>query len=95
LRRAISRSQEAEEAFTKGGAQDRAETERFQAEVFRSYLPAQLSDEELNALVDEAVQETGATTAKQMGQVMKAVQPRIAGRAENARVAEAVKRRLG
>jgi uncharacterized protein YqeY len=95
LRRAISRSQEAEDAFNKGGATDRAETERLQAEVFRAYLPAQLSDDELNALVDAAVQETGATSAKQMGQVMKAVQPRIAGRAENARVADAVKRRLG
>lgn len=94
IRRLVSRSAEAEEAFTKGGAADRAETERAQAAVYRTYLPAQLSDEELNALVEAAVTEAGSTGPKQMGQVMKVLQPRVAGRAENARVADAVKARL-
>ena len=94
LRRLISQREEAEAAFRQGGATDRAGVERVQAEVYRAYLPAQLSDEELNALVEEAIAETGASSLKQMGQVMKALQPRIAGRAENARVATAVKARL-
>jgi uncharacterized protein YqeY len=94
VRRLISQREEAETAFRTAGSADRADEERAQAEVYREYLPAQLSDAELNALVDAAVQETGATTAREMGQVMKALQPRVAGRAENARIAAAVKQRL-
>jgi uncharacterized protein len=94
LRRLVSQRQEAEAAFRQGGADDRAEVERAQAEVYRAYLPAQLSDEELIALVEEAIAEAGATTQKQMGPVMRALQPRIAGRADNARVSTAVKQRL-
>lgn len=94
LRRLVSQREEAEAAFRQAGSEDRADEERTQAEVYRTYLPAQLSDEELNALVDEAMAETGADSPKQMGQVMKALQPRIAGRADNARVAAAVKQRL-
>lgn len=94
IRRLISQREEAEAAFRNAGSEDRATEEKAQAEVYREYLPAQLTDEELNALVDEAVTETGAATAKQMGQVMKALQPRLAGRADNARVSAAVKQRL-
>ena len=95
LRRVIGRAEEAETAFRQGGAADRAEMERAQARIFRTYLPAQLSDEEIDSLVAEVVAETGASSAKQMGQVMKALQPRVAGRADNARAAAAVKKRLG
>jgi uncharacterized protein YqeY len=94
LRRLIGQSREAEEAFRKGGAGERAETEKFQAEVFKAYLPAQLGDEELEAMTEEAIRETGATSIKQMGQVIKAVQTRAEGRADNSRIAAAVKRKL-
>ena len=62
--------------------------------MLEGYLPAQLSDEELEALVAQAVSSTGATGMGQMGQVMKATQPLVAGRAEGGRVAAAVRRAL-
>jgi uncharacterized protein YqeY len=63
--------------------------------VLAGYLPAQLSDDELAALVSAAISETGASDMRAMGQVMKTLTPRIAGRAEGARVAAEVRRRLG
>ena len=63
--------------------------------MIEGYLPAQLADEERARLVAEAIAETGASGPQAMGQVMKAVTPRVAGRAEGARVAAEVRRRLG
>ena len=94
LRRLISQRDEAEKAFRQAGAADRADDEKGQATVYQAYLPAQLTDDELESLVAEAAAEVGATSPKQMGQVMKAVVPRVSGRADNARVSDAVKRRL-
>ena len=85
---------EAAEAFTTGGATDRAERELAEERVIAAYLPAQLSDEELTALVAEAVAETGAAGPQAMGQVMKVVSPLVAGRAEGGRVAAAVRAAL-
>lgn len=85
---------EAAEAFTAGGATDRAARELAEEGVITAYLPAQLSDEELTALVAEAVAETGASGPQAMGQVMKAVGPKVAGRAEGGRVAAAVRAAL-
>jgi uncharacterized protein YqeY len=62
--------------------------------VLADYLPAQLSDEELAAMVSNAIAETGASGMQAMGQVMKTLTPRIGGRAEGARVAAEVRRRL-
>jgi len=64
-------------------------------DVLAGYLPAQLGDDELAALVSAAIAETGATGMKGMGQVMKVLTPRVAGRADGARVAAEVRRRLG
>jgi uncharacterized protein YqeY len=85
---------EAAEAYDGASRPELAEQERAELTVLEGYLPAQLADDELDRLVAEAVQETGATGMGQMGQVMKAVQPRVAGRAEGGRVAAAVKRAL-
>jgi uncharacterized protein YqeY len=63
--------------------------------VLDAYLPAQLTDAELGELVTAAIEETGASGPRAMGQVMKALTPRVAGRAEGARVAAEVRRRLG
>jgi uncharacterized protein YqeY len=71
------------------------ERELAEERVLTAYLPAQLSDEELAALVAAAVAETGASGPQAMGQVMKAVGPKIAGRAEGGRVAAAVRAALG
>jgi len=92
--REAKKRREAAEAFTQGGASDRAERELAEEAVIAAYLPAQLSDAELASLVAQAVAETGASGPQAMGQVMKAVNPKIAGRAEGGRVAAAVKQAL-
>lgn len=94
LARESKKRREAAEAYDKGGRPDRAERERAELAVLETYLPAQLTDEELQALVAAAVAESGATAPQQMGQVMKIVTPRIAGRAEGSRVAAEVRRQL-
>jgi uncharacterized protein len=94
LTREARKRREAAEAFSAAGRTEQAAAERAEGEVLADYLPAQLSDDELAALVDAAIAETGASSMAGMGQVMKAVTPRIAGRADGARVAAEVRRRL-
>ena len=85
---------EAATAYTDAGRPELADKEMAELAVLETYLPAQLSDAELESLVAQAVQSTGATGMAQMGQVMKAAQPLVAGRAEGGRVAAAVKKAL-
>jgi uncharacterized protein YqeY len=92
--REAKKRREAAEAFRSGGADDRAARELAEEEVLAAYLPVQLSDEELSALVAEAVASTGANGPSGMGVVMKAVGPQVAGRAEGGRVAAAVRAAL-
>ncbi|WP_134666292.1 MULTISPECIES: GatB/YqeY domain-containing protein [unclassified Amycolatopsis] len=94
ITREVKKRRDAAEAFEKAGRAESAERERAEAEVLTAYLPAQLSDDELRTLVTEAVTESGASGMAGMGAVMKAVQPKIAGRAEGSRVAAEVKRQL-
>ena len=94
LTREARKRREAAEAFSAAGRTDQAAAERAEGEVLAGYLPAQLSDDELAALVDAAIAETGASGMASMGQVMKTVTPRVAGRADGARVAAEVRRRL-
>jgi uncharacterized protein len=94
LTREARKRREAAEAFSAAGRSDQAAAERAEGEVLADYLPAQLSDEDLAALVDAAIAETGATGLAGLGQVMKTVTPRVAGRADGARVAAEVRRRL-
>ena len=91
LTREAKKRREAAEAFENGGRPEQAAREKAEGEVLARYLPAQLTDEELAALVAEAIAETGAEGPKGMGLVMKALNPKIAGRAEGGRVAAAVK----
>jgi hypothetical protein len=95
LTREAKKRREAAEAFAAAGRAEQAEAELAEGEVLAGYLPAQLSDEELAGLVAAAVAETGATGLPDMGKVMKAVTPRVAGRADGARVAAEVRRQLG
>lgn len=95
ITREAKKRREAAEAFTAGGRPDRAEREVAEGGVLDTYLPAQLSDEELAALVGEAVASTGASGPQAMGQVMKVVSPQVAGRAEGGRVAATVRAALG
>jgi uncharacterized protein YqeY len=82
---------EAAEAFEQGGAEQRAAAERFQLGLIEAYLPQQLDEAEVAKLVAEAIAEVGATEPKQMGAVMKALQPKIAGRADGKVVSQAVR----
>ncbi len=94
LVREAKQRREAAEAFAAAGRDEQAEAERAEEKVLDGYLPAQLSDAELGALVTAAIAETGASGMRSMGQVMKALTPRVAGRADGGRVAAEVRRRL-
>jgi uncharacterized protein len=94
LQRERKRRLEAAEAYREGGAADRAEAEEREAEIIRSYMPEQLSDEELNAIVGDAVAESGASSPKEMGKVMSLVMPKVKGRADGKRVSAAVRETL-
>lgn len=94
LTREAKKRREAAEAFDGGGRPDRADRERAENDVIADYLPAQLSEAELRDLVAAAVTETGAEGPKAMGQAMKVLTPRTAGRAEGGRVAAEVRRQL-
>jgi uncharacterized protein len=86
LRRERKRRHESAVAFREGGRPELAEAEEAEAQVIEAYLPAELSDEELRVIVSAAVTETGASSPKDMGQVMKASMARVAGRADGKRV---------
>jgi uncharacterized protein len=94
LTREAKKRREAATAFGDAGREEQAQAERDEGVVLEQYLPAQLSDEELTALVADAIAETGAAGPRAMGQVMKSVNPKVAGRAEGGRVAGEVKRQL-
>ena len=85
---------EASSAYTDAGRGELAAREDAELVVIEAYLPAQLTDEEIEALVTEAVAETGATGMPQLGLVMKAAQAEVAGRADGGRVAAVVKQVL-
>ena len=94
LTREAKQRREAADAFAAAGRDEQAAAERAEGAVLDGYLPAQLSDEEIAAMVAAVIDETGASGMAAMGQVMKAVTPRVAGRADGARVAAEVRRRL-
>lgn len=94
LGREAKRRREAAAAFGEAGRTDQAAAERAEEEVLAAYLPAQLGDDELAAMVAEAIAESGATGPGGMGQVMKLLTPRVAGRAEGGRVAAMVRGQL-
>jgi uncharacterized protein YqeY len=84
------------EQFQKGGRTDLVDKETAEVAVLEQYLPPAISAEEIDAAVTAAIAETGATTPKDMGKVMKAVMPKLAGKnADGRAVNEAVRRKLG
>jgi hypothetical protein len=78
----VKTRRESVDAFRKGGREDLAAKEEAEIAVLNDYLPQQLADDELRALVDQAVAETGATSARDLGRVMGVLSPRIRGRAD-------------
>ena len=95
LRREAKKRREAAEAFGAAGRAAQAAREQAEGEVLADYLPAQLDDADLAAIVADVVTRTGASGMKDMGKVMGAVQGAVAGRADGGRVAAEVRRQLG
>jgi uncharacterized protein len=94
LTREAKRRREAADAFATAGRTEQAAAEQAEGEVLDGYLPAQLGDDEIAAIVTAEIEQSGAAGLGAMGQVMKAVTPRIAGRADGGRVAAEVRRQL-
>ena len=94
LQRERKRRLESAEAFRDGGRDEMADASEREAELITGYLPEQISDEELDGLVADALAESGATSPKDMGKVMALVMPKVQGRAEGSRVSGAVKAKL-
>ncbi len=94
LRRERKRRLEAAEQFRGGGRPELAEQEEAEARLIEGYLPAELDDTELEAIVASAIAETGATSPKDMGQVMKAVMAKAGGRADGKRASARVREAL-
>ena len=95
LQRERKRRVDAAEALREGGRDNAAAAEEAEAELIEGYLPAQLSDDELDELVAAAIEESGASEQKDMGNVMKALMPKVGGRADGKRVSQAVREALG
>jgi uncharacterized protein len=95
LRRERKRRRESEQAYREAGRDDLATAEAYEAETIEAYLPAELSEDELDSLVTAAVAETGAASPKDMGRVMKQVMAATGGRADGKRVSAKVKEALG
>jgi uncharacterized protein len=95
LRREAKKRREAAEAFAGAGRTEQAEREKAEGEVVAAYLPAQLDDDDLAAIVADVITRVGASGMQDMGKVMGAAQGAVAGRAEGSRVAAEVRRQLG
>jgi hypothetical protein len=95
LQRERKKRVEAAEAYEGAGRDEQARAERSEAEVIAGYLPEQLSDEELDAIVADAVERTGASSPKEMGKVIGMVMGQVKGRVDGKRVSSAVRERLG
>ncbi len=94
LQRERKRRLEAADAYREGGRADRAEAEEQEADIIASYMPEQLSDQDLSAIVGDAVAESGASSPQEMGKVMGLVMPKVKGRADGKRVSAAVREKL-
>jgi uncharacterized protein YqeY len=94
LAREAKKRREAATAFDDAGRTELADKERAEGAVLDEYLPTQLGDDEIAAIVTAAIASTGAAGPQAMGQVMKVVQPQVAGRAEGGRIAAEVRRQL-
>jgi len=94
LTREVKTRRESVEAYTKAGRQDLADKEQAEIDILSAYLPQQLSEAEIAALVDEGIATTGATSARDLGKVMGWLSPRTRGRADGKVVSALVAKRL-
>ncbi|MBV9593483.1 MAG: GatB/YqeY domain-containing protein [Actinobacteria bacterium] len=94
LSREAKKRRESAEAFDAAGRLELADRERAEGEVIDRYLPAQLDEDELRQLVSAAITQTGATSVRDLGAVMRTVTPQVAGRADGKRVSDEARRQL-
>ncbi len=94
LQRERKRRVEASEAFRSAGRDEQAKKEDGELEILEEYMPAQLTEEDLERIVDDAIAENGATSMRDMGRVMADVMPQIAGRADGSAVSQIVREKL-
>jgi uncharacterized protein len=94
LQRERKKRLEAAEAFRAGGREEQAESEERELDVLEEFMPEPLSEEELEAIVDDAIAECGATSIRHLGRVMADVMPQIAGRADGSAVSQLVREKL-
>lgn len=94
IKKQIKQRQDSIEQYEKGGRQDLADKEKFEMNFLKSYLPAEMSAGDLQPVIEAAIKEVNATSIKDMGNVMKAVMPKVAGQADNKLISEMVKQIL-
>ena len=94
VRREIKKRQDSVDAYEKAGSKERADAERAEIAVLEKYLPAAMSADDIVKLVEAVIAETGATTKKDMGRVMKVLQERSGGAADNRTLSAEVSKRL-
>ena len=94
LQRERKRRVEAAEAFRNGGREEQAEAEERELAILEEFMPAPLSEDEIEEIVDDAIAEVGATSMRHLGRVMADVMPQIAGRADGSQVSQIVREKL-
>ncbi len=95
LEKMIKQRKDSISQYEKAGRTELAEQEAFEIGILQEYLPEQLSEAEINTLVEEAISSSGATSMKDMGKVMGMLKPKLAGRADMGAVSKIIKSRLG
>ena len=94
LDKMIKQRRDSIEQYTKAGRDELARQEAFEIDIIQAYMPAPLSDAEIDAMIDAAISETGATSVKDMGKVMGVLKPQVQGRADMGAVSGRIKARL-
>jgi uncharacterized protein YqeY len=94
LQRERKRRLEAEEAFRAAGREEKADVESYELEVLEEFMPEPLTEDELEAIIDDAIAENGATSLRDLGRVMADVMPQVAGRADGGEVSQLVREKL-
>ena len=95
LDKMVKQRRDSIEQFEKAGRNELAEQESFEIDVLQAYMPEALSEEEIDAMIAEAISGTGAASLRDMGKVMGQLKPKIQGRADMGAVSAMVKQRLG
>jgi hypothetical protein len=94
IKKQIKQRQDSIAQFEKGGRNDLADKEKAELEILKTYLPEEMSEEEIGRIVEESIRECGASSMKDMGDVMKKVMSKVAGRADNKLVSDTVRKKL-